>query len=166
MERNLAAFEAQIAAVSQTAGDEILHHFLLAIDGYAFAREFHKWDAMPHPVQAQLDSAVLKPFAVEALAYARVPQHLHAHVFQHAGADPLLAVSAGLRFENNGTDSIEMQKMRKHQTCRACAYNSNLRVKVSHRFPITSASRDRPELPLPHEMPRLPQGHRNRWRNA
>ena len=99
MKRNLAAFEAQVAAVCQTAGDEILHHFLLAIDGYALAREFYKWNAMPHAIEAQLDSAVLKPFAVEAFAYARVPQHLHAGVFQHAGADSLLAVSAGPCFD-------------------------------------------------------------------
>lgn len=166
VKRNRDAFEAEVSTVCQTARDEIFHHFLLAIDGHRFAREFYKWNAMPHAIDAQLDPAVLKPFAVEAFAYARVPQHLHAGVFQHAGADSLLAVSAGPCFDNNRADSIEVQKVRKHQACRARAYNSNLCVKLAHRSPITLASRDRPGLPLPHERLRLRQEHRSRWRNA
>src|ERR1700733_3615646 len=135
MKRHLAAFEAHISPVSQTKGDQILHHLVLSIDGHVLAREFYERDSVQQAVRSQVDAIMAQAFAIETFAGARLAQHLDAGVFQYPGPDSLLAIIAGSCFENDGADAIEVKQVGKHQAGRPCSYHARLGLKAARRFP-------------------------------
>src|SRR5215472_14800283 len=126
VQRNGPALEAQIAAIGEAPSNEILHDFLLAVNGDAPAGELDEGDTMARAVHAKLNAFVPKAIPVEAFGDTGLTQHLDAGVLQDAGAHPLLAISARPRFENDGTDPVQVQKMRQHESRGTCADNPDL----------------------------------------
>ena len=71
VESHVGHLEAQVPAVAQARGDEVLDHLLLPVDGdRSPARELAEVDAMAPSIEAQLEAVVHQPFAVQALADA------------------------------------------------------------------------------------------------
>src|ERR1700744_2254800 len=158
VKRYFAAFETYIPSICQAKGNQILHHFVLSIDGHVLAREFHERNSVQQAIRSQVDAFMAQAFAVETVAGARLAQHLNTGVFQHPGPDSLLAVIAGLCFENDGADAFEVKQVRKHQAGRPRSYDPYLGLKAAHRFPGGI-------LLLQHGRLRLLREHHNIWRN-
>jgi hypothetical protein len=100
---------------------------VLAVDHHVLANEIGKIDAMVRAAEAHDDPRVQHAFAPHALADAGIVQQLLRAVFQHAGADTVLDIRAGTRFEYDRLDALKVQQMRQQQPGRTCPHDTNLR---------------------------------------
>jgi len=132
MQRNFSAFESQIAAIDQSAADEILHDLLLSVYCHRLPGEFDEWNAMKPTVQSQFDTLVTEAFLLETLRDVCATKHLDACVLKDSGANTLLAIGSGLCLQNDRAYAMQMQQMRKHQSSWTCPDDSYLGLKVRH----------------------------------
>ena len=96
VQRHVLDLEAQLAAVAQPRGDEVLDHLLLAVDrDRPPAGELGEVDAVPAPVEAQLEAVVDEALAVQALAHAGLVEQVDRALLEHAGAHARLDVRRG-----------------------------------------------------------------------
>src|SRR5262249_23204549 len=118
--------EQYLATVGEAAGNEILHDFLLAINGYTLADQLAKIDVMQRAAEAEADAVMRQPFPLHALANADLDQKIARPLLDQAGADAALDVIATAVLQDDRVDACKVQKMREHQPCRSRADDSNL----------------------------------------
>src|SRR6185436_9758829 len=97
--------EQDLPAGAQARRDQVLDHFLLAVDGDASsAGEVTQRDAVAPSLEAQLDAVVDHALAEESLTDAAAGEQVDRAMLQHSGAHAVLDVSAAVTFENDGLD--------------------------------------------------------------
>src|SRR5208283_121578 len=109
-------FETNWPIAAESRGDQVLHHFLLSVDGDGLSHQLLKIDAVPFPGKTQFDALMLQAFALHARAYAGFPQHVHGALFEHAGAHAIFNIFARVAFKNHAFDSLQVQQVGEHQT--------------------------------------------------
>src|SRR3954465_9387642 len=72
-EGHLSAFEAKVAAISESPGDQILDNLLLPINGDALARELCERYVMADAVESKINPFVAQAFPVESICDTSVP---------------------------------------------------------------------------------------------
>ena len=137
VQRDVVDLEAQLAAGLQPRGDEVLDHLLLAVDGdRPPAGELGEVDAVPAPVEAQLEAVVDEALAVQALGDAGRVEQVDGRLLEHAGAHARLDVLARARLEDDRLDAPQVQQVGQQQPGRTGPHDPDLGV----HHPSASAS--------------------------
>ncbi len=118
--------EADVDAVGQVRGDEVLHDLLLAVDEDRASGEVGEVDAMTPAGEAQFGAVVRHALGVHAAADARLAQRLGRPVFEHAGAHACLDVGARARFEHHRFDALQVQQPGEQESRRTRADDRHL----------------------------------------
>ena len=126
VQRDAAHVEQDLPVGLDPRADQVLHHFLLAVDDDGAAGESGEIDAVTAAAEAQLDSMVREAFALQALADAGFDQKIDGALLQHAGAHTVLDVFAVATLDHDRVDAREMQQMRQQQAGRPRADNAYL----------------------------------------
>jgi len=71
-----------------------------------------------------------QPFALQARANARCYQQIDDALFKNTGADALFDIFPAARFDDDGFDSLQVEKMREKKSGRARSHNSDLRAQI------------------------------------
>ena len=79
-------------AVSDSRRDQVLHDFLLRVNGDGLADQVCEIDAMASAIEPQLHSLVLQALAFQALAHSTAAQQLDCALFENAGTHPRLDI--------------------------------------------------------------------------
>src|SRR5881392_3470042 len=110
---------------------------------------------MPRAINAQLDAVMRQTFALQARTDAGLHQQVDGALLQNAGANTRLDVLSGADFQNNGFDSLQLEKMGERQTGGTRSDNSDLRAhrNVQRKRSMTSRG-----------MPGSECGGQDRWR--
>src|SRR6185369_1397582 len=87
--------------------------------------------------KAELDAVMHQSFALEPVANAHTGEQLHGTLLEHAGANTLFNVLAGVHLENDGIDAFQMQEVRKNESGGTGSDDSNL-CAFSHRLADSS----------------------------
>ena len=74
------------------------------------------------------------PFAVHARAQADLAQQRDGAGFEHAGANPLQHMGAGLPLQHDAVDAVAVENMGKQQSGRAAADDRHLRSRRRRHF--------------------------------
>ena len=120
VDRDIAHFEMDHPAGGKARGDDVLHRFLLAIDGDLLAAgERREVDAMAAALEAQLDAGVDLALGPHPFAKTRLVEHVDAALFEHAGAHAVLDIIAAAVFQHDRFDSRLGQKVGEEQARRA-----------------------------------------------
>jgi hypothetical protein len=84
-------------------------------------------------IESQFNSVMGKGFALETLPDAGFNQEVYCALFEQASADALFNIFSAARFDNDGFDSLQVQKMSEDQSCGARPDDADLRA---HGFPF------------------------------
>jgi len=87
-----------ITFASKPGPNQIFDHFVLRIDGDAFAGEFLEIEVVPVSVETQVHAVVKQAFAIHALAQSRAPHEIHGALLKHSGPHPAFNVRPALGF--------------------------------------------------------------------
>ena len=121
-------FVVELTACCAARRGEILQDLVLSVDGDGFsAGEIGEIDAMAGAIETQLDAFVNQAFAFETRAYAGLLHQVDGALLEDAGTNALLDVFLGAGFQDDGFDSLEMEKMREGESGGACSDDSDLR---------------------------------------
>src|SRR6185437_6340631 len=131
MHTHVVHFEIQRPAVGETQIDEVLHHFLLAVDRNSLVDELLEIDPVQFAVDADVIAPVHHTFALEAVAGADVGQEVDRPMLDQAGADAVLDVLAAAVLDDDRVDALQGEQVSEHQPRRACSDNPDL---GAHRF--------------------------------
>ena len=101
LDRRRLGLEPDLATVHQALRDQVLDHFLLAVDRDPLAGQAAEIDAVLLPGEAQLDAVVREAFADHALAHAGRGEQIGRSLFQDAGSHPALDVVSATPFEDD-----------------------------------------------------------------
>src|SRR3979490_704420 len=88
--------------------DEVLDHFLLAVDNDAPARQLLEINPVALTVESQMNTSVLETFAIEPFTDARVLQELRRALFEAACAHSSLDVLAAATLDHDRIDACTM----------------------------------------------------------
>src|SRR6516164_6039624 len=106
---------------------------------------------MSRAIETKLYAVMDQTVTQETRAYARLNQQIDGTLLEHACTDARLDIVAGMGFDHNGVDSLQVQQMRKHQAGGACSDDSDLRShqrcaflgeKIAVKAEIISAEKD------------------------
>ena len=112
--------------------DQILHHFVLAVDGdRPTAGEFREVDPMPCAGEGDIQPLVAQAFAIQPIADARVAQEIDRALLEHPGAHALDDVILAAILEDDRIDAGEVQQVAQQQARGAGADDCDL-CPVSH----------------------------------
>jgi hypothetical protein len=125
-------FKIQRRAVPEARTNQILDDLLLRINGDGFAHQLLKIDAMALPVKAQLDAFVFQTFAFQALAHSGIAQDVNRTLFEYPGPDPCFHIFAGLAFQHDRLDALQMQQVCERQPRRPRSDNPDLCANFCH----------------------------------
>ena len=128
MDADTVDLEQQRPAIGEPALHQILHHFLLAVDGDALVHQRLEIDTVQLAIDADIDAVVENAFAFHALADAQLGQQIGGPMLDQAGADAVLDVIAAAVLDDDGLDAGKMQQPRQHQPGRPCSDNADLRT--------------------------------------
>ncbi|BEV50806.1 hypothetical protein BconGalA64_33050 [Burkholderia contaminans] len=77
-------------------------------------------------VEQQLDAVMFEPLAAHPVAEAGFVQRVDRALLEHTGADAVLAVFAGTRFDEDGIDALQAQQVGKQKAGRTGADDRDL----------------------------------------
>ncbi len=118
----------------ETGADQVLHHFLLAVDrDRAAAGQRREVDPVSAAAEAKLDAMVQESFAGEAFADARALEELDRRMLEHARAHAMLDVVAAAVLDDDRVNALEMQQMREQEPRGPRADDADLRAVYCHR---------------------------------
>ena len=144
VDRDVLRLEVNLPALGEAQGDHVLHHLVLPVDGdRAAAGQVFAIDPVAAAGEADLDAPVNQALAPQALAEASLDQGFDGDLFEHAGPDPALHMSAAARLENDRIDALQMQKSRQQEPGWPGADDADLcarHVSPSHRHPCTRST--------------------------
>jgi hypothetical protein len=120
-------FVEELPAGGTASGREIFQDFVLRVDRDRFsAGEIGEINAMPSAIETQFDTGVDEAFAFKAVTDAGLFHQIDGALFEDAGANALLDIFLGTRFENDGVDSLQMKKVREGEPGGTCSDDSDL----------------------------------------
>ena len=136
VDRGLLGLEQDRPVIGEPPGDQVLHHFLLAIDGDCLAAgQLPEVEAVPMLADLDLDALMHEAFALEPRIEAGFPQGIDAALLEHAGAHPVLHIGAAARLDDDRSDALKMQEMRQQQSRWTRPYDADLRALAHHLLP-------------------------------
>ena len=107
--------------------ESVLQRGLLRVYGDAVsAGEMLEIDAVSLALKAKIDSKVNEPFALEAFPHSGFGQKVNRSLLKQARAHAFFAILPGARLDDDGFNSLQMQKVRKNQSGGTRADDSNL----------------------------------------
>ena len=121
-------FEEDRASGGQARLHQVFDHFALPVNRNRAPGQFPHRDAMAAPAEAQFHPFMNQALAPQAFARACLLEHLHGALLQHAGAQPMLDVSAALRLDDHACDALAEEELREQQSRRAGADDPYLRA--------------------------------------
>jgi len=108
--------EVQRTRCFNTRVDQVSDDLVLAVDRDGLSgRELRHVDAVPSPVEADVDAFMAKPAALQPLIDTHSAEQIHGALFEHAGADAVNHVLSAAVFDDDGIDAHEMQDMPEQQ---------------------------------------------------
>jgi hypothetical protein len=113
-------------SVGEPAGDEVLHHLVLAVDGDRLAGQLLEGDAVRAAVEADLERRVHHALAVQARGDPGGVEDVDGALLEHPGADARLDVLAAGALEDDRLDAAQVQEVRQDQPGRTGADDANL----------------------------------------
>ena len=128
VDRDVVDLEHDRVAGAQAGGDQVLDDLLLPVDRDRVADEVEEVDAVTAAPEGELDAAVGKALAVEALGEAELAEQLDARVLEHAGADALLDVGAVAVLEHDAVDARGLEQVGEGEPGRPGADDRDRRV--------------------------------------
>ena len=129
MQGDVVGLEADLASGREARGDEILHDLVLRVDRDRTATgELGQRDAMPFPLELQVDAMVDEPFAVHPLADADGAEEIHGSLLEHACALSSLDVRTVSMLDHDRVDAGAMEQMAKRESGRSGADDGDLRA--------------------------------------
>ena len=107
--------------------EQIVHHFLLAIDrDPAAAGARRHIDAEHLPVADQIGAVMKKALRPQPAIQPEPRHHIDGDLLQHAGADPAFDIGAIPPLQHRRGDAVKAQQMRQKKSCRPCANDRDL----------------------------------------
>ena len=97
-------------------------------------------DAVPAPVEAQLEAVVDQALAMQAVGQAGLVEQVDRALLEHAGAHARLDVLAAACLEDHGRDALSRQQVGQQQPGRAGAHDPDLGV---HQAPGSASASTR-----------------------
>ena len=129
MQGDVVGLEADLASGREARGDEILHDLVLRVHRDRTATgELGQRDAMPFPLELQVDAMVDEPFAVHPLADADGAEEIHGALLEHACALSTLDVRTISVLDDDRVDAGAMEQMAKCEPGRSGADDGDLRA--------------------------------------
>ena len=130
--------EEDLSAGFEPGPDQVLDHFLLAVDRYRQpVGQVGEVDTVTAAVEAQFDPVVDGPLPLHPLTDADLLQQLGGAVLEHTCPDRRLQVFAAATLEHDGVDPLQVQQVREQEPCRPAPDDPYLRT---HR-PYSSSLR-------------------------
>ena len=157
--REIVHLKHDLSARAEPRLHQILHHFLLRVDGdRAAAGQLGQIDAVPAPAEAEPDAIVPQSLALQTLADAGFDHQVHRALLQHARAHPIFDVLAAAALQNDRLDASQVQQMREHQAGRSRPDNTDLGSHVAFLTYQCEQQARRIEVMNPHldAWPELP----------
>lgn len=112
---------------------EILDHLVLSVDRDSLpAGQFREINPVRPPPESQVHSVMDEPLFLQPLANSRLNHQVNSSLLQHARSHPFFHILLAAILNNDRFDSLQMQKMRKHQPGRTGADNPHLRAQFLH----------------------------------
>jgi hypothetical protein len=115
MDAHVARLEQNLPAVGEPPRNQVLHHLLLAVDGYALAHEVAEIDVVQGPAEGEIDAVVKHAFALHARADAGFDKEVARPLLDQPGADAALDILAAAVFQDYALDPLQVKEMRQHQ---------------------------------------------------
>ncbi len=129
MQRHVVGLVDHLAAGGIAGGEQVFGDGGLAIGHHRLAGVFFGVDQEARPALPGDPRAVVRrPFAVHARAEADLAQKRDGAGLEHAGANPLQHVGAGLPLQHDAIDAVAVENMGEQQSGRATADNGDLRA--------------------------------------
>ena len=119
-------FEDQRRAGFQPGGDQVLHHFELAVDHHAAAGQGRQVEMDGAAAEADVEPVVDHAFAAHAPVEAEIGERVDRAGLQHAGAHPRLDMGAAARLEHDRLDAAPRQEMGEKQARGSCSDDPDL----------------------------------------
>ena len=90
-------------------------------------------DAVPAPLEGEIDAVVPHPLALQPVAQAGARQQVDRALLEHAGAHPLDDVLFRAALEDHRVDPVPVQQMPEHESGRPAADDADLGTERSER---------------------------------
>src|SRR5215475_3105024 len=87
VDAHVARLEQNLSAVGEPPRDQVLHHLLLAVDGYALAHEVAEIDVMQGTAEGEINAVVEHAFALHARAETGFDKEVARPLLDQSGAD-------------------------------------------------------------------------------
>jgi hypothetical protein len=126
MDRDVVDLEQQWPSVSQSAGNQILHDLLLAVDGNALVHQCLEIDAVEIAVDADVDSPMQHALPLQAFTYSYISEQVGGPMLDQSRADSVFDIIAAAIFDDDRVNALQMQEPCQHKTGRPCSDDSNL----------------------------------------
>src|SRR5260370_28868153 len=135
----VACLEEYCPAVREPPLDQILYHFLLAVDGHTLADELAEIDVVQGAAEREVDPVVEHAFALHADADAGFDEEVAGPLLDQPGANAALDVVAGAVLHDHARDARAVQEMREHQPGGPSTGDTNLPTQLCCHYPDASA---------------------------
>jgi len=121
--------EVERSATHNTRRDQVLHDFLLSVDGNgATVVKLAEGDAVRHAVETKLDTVMDEPLSAHPRTHAGFLEEVGNAVFDDARSNPLLHVVEAPGFQDDGVDALALEEVAEQEPRRTGADDHHLRA--------------------------------------
>src|SRR5260370_4288590 len=136
---HVACLEEYCPAVREPPLDQILYHFLLAVDGHTLADELAEIDVVQGAAEREVVLVVEHAFALHADADAGFDEEVAGPLLDQPGANAALDVVAGAVLQDHALDARAVEEMREHQPGGPSTDDTDLRAHLASDYPSAAA---------------------------
>jgi len=123
-------FKEDLASGGEAGIVEVLQNLSLRVDDNGLSiGEIVKVDAVAAAAEAQFDAAVHQTFRFQSFANSRPREQIDGALLEDPGSHSLFDILAATILNYDRINSLQMQKMRKHEPGRPRADDSDLRTR-------------------------------------
>src|SRR5262245_19390996 len=150
VDAHVARLEQYCPALREPPLDQILYHFLLAVDGHTLADEIAEIDVVQGAAEGEIDAVVEHAFVLHAIADARFDEQVARPLLDQSGTDATLDIVAATVLQDHTVHARTVEQMRAQQPGRPGTDNTDLRAHLTLRHrPVVPRARDGRSCPLP-----------------
>ena len=110
---------------------EVLHNFILSVNGDSFAGKRLEVDPMAPPAELHLNSVVDEALALHALTEPHFDEQVYRALFQHAGSDAFFDIAPAVLLQYDRADPGTVQKMAQDQSGRSSSNDAHLNLHIA-----------------------------------
>src|SRR3954466_16370160 len=111
MNAHIFHFEVERPPCGPARCDQILHHFVLTVDGNSPAGQFCEIDTMTLSENVDVDAVMRHALALKTCADAVLDDEVNGRLLENSGASPLDDVVLRTVLDDEGVDSSEMEEV-------------------------------------------------------